>query len=85
MHELLHPTGEFSARLLIITLMISPLALIFCQGRFIQWLERNRRYFGVAAFGYALQHTIFYLLDEGSFSGVIGELDRTYIWTGWHC
>lgn len=83
MHELLHPTGEFSARLLIITLMISPLALIFRKGRFIAWLKRNRRYFGVAAFGYALQHTVFYLLDEGSVSAVINDLSSLYIWTGW--
>lgn len=82
-HRLLHPTGEFAARLLIITLMISPLALIFKGARFTAWLKRNRRYFGVAAFGYALLHTVFYLIDEGSLARIIGELDDFYIWTGW--
>lgn len=82
-HQLLHPTGEFAARLLIITMMISPLALIFRKSRFIGWLKRNRRYFGVAAFGYALQHTVFYLIDEGSMARILGELGDFYIWTGW--
>ncbi|OAN78920.1 iron reductase [Jannaschia sp. EhC01] len=82
-HGLLHPTGEFSARLLIITMMISPLALIFKGSRFVAWLKRNRRYFGVAAFGYALLHTIFYLIDEGSLTAVTNDLPKLYIWTGW--
>lgn len=82
-HRLLHPTGEFAARLLIITMMISPLALIFKGSRIIAWLKRNRRYFGVAAFGYAFLHTIFYLIDEGGLVEALGELDDFYIWTGW--
>ncbi|MEJ6391038.1 sulfite oxidase heme-binding subunit YedZ [Gymnodinialimonas ulvae] len=82
-HGLLHPSGEFAARLLILTMMISPLALIFRQSRFIGWLRHNRRYFGVAAFGYALLHTVFYLIDEGSLAAVTGDLPKLYIWTGW--
>lgn len=82
-HNLLHPTGEFSARLLIITMMISPLALIFKGNRFIGWFKHNRRYFGVAAFGYAALHTTFYLIDEGSLAAVTNDLPKLYIWTGW--
>ena len=48
-HELLHPTGEFSARFLIIAMLASPLALVFRGWRGPQWLKKNRRYFGVAA------------------------------------
>ncbi len=82
-HNLLHPTGEFAARLLIITLMITPLAMIWPQKGWTRWLRRNRRYFGVAAFGYALLHTVFYLIDEGSMGAVVSDLPKLYIWTGW--
>ena len=81
--ELLHPTGEFSARFLIIAMLASPLALIFRNARFPKWLKKNRRYFGVAAFAYALLHTIFYLVDKDSLQPVLAELPKLYIWTGW--
>jgi sulfoxide reductase heme-binding subunit YedZ len=81
--ELLHPTGEFSARFMIIAMLASPLVLLLKGWRGPLWLKRNRRYFGVAAFGYALFHTILYLIDEGSVADVIGELPLLYIWTGW--
>lgn len=82
-HQLLHPTGEMSARLLIITMMATPLALLFKGWRGPRWLKKNRRYFGVAAFVYAALHTVFYVIDKGSLDRMLGELDRTYIWTGW--
>jgi len=82
-HRLVHPTGEFSARFLIIAMLATPLALWLKGWRGPQWLKRNRRYFGVAAFGYALLHTIFYLIDKSSFATVMNELSRLYIWTGW--
>ncbi|MFK8033904.1 MAG: ferric reductase-like transmembrane domain-containing protein [Hyphomicrobiales bacterium] len=46
-------------------------------------MKKNRRYLGVAAFGYGLLHTIFYLIDKSSLTTVVGELQRLYIWTGW--
>lgn len=82
-HELLHPTGEFSARFLIIAMLASPLALVFRGWRGPRWLKKNRRYFGVAAFAYALLHTVFYLIDKGATAGVISDLPKLYIWTGW--
>lgn len=82
-HILVHPSGETSARLLIVTMMATPLAMLLKGWRGPQWLKRNRRYFGVAAFGYALLHTVFYLIDKGSTAKVISELPRFYIWTGW--
>ncbi|MDF1873789.1 ferric reductase-like transmembrane domain-containing protein [Vannielia sp.] len=82
-HRLVHPTGELSARILIITMMITPLVLLFRSAAFPRWLKKNRRYFGVAAFGYAALHTIFYLVDKGSTATVLSELSRFYIWTGW--
>lgn len=82
-HQLLHPTGEFSARFMIIAMLASPLALIFKGWRGPLWLKKNRRYFGVAAFFYALFHTVLYLIDTGTLAKVLDELPRLDIWTGW--
>lgn len=82
-HKLLHPTGEFAARFLIIALMITPLAMLFRAHRWPRWLMKRRRYLGVAAFGYALFHTVFYLIDEGAIALSVAELSKLYIWTGW--
>jgi len=82
-HQLVHPSGETSARLLIVTMMATPLAMLLKGWRGPLWLKRNRRYLGVAAFGYAVLHTIFYLLDKASLTTVVDELPRLYIWTGW--
>ena len=81
-HQLLHPTGETSARLLIISLMATPLMMLL-KGKFgSRWLVKNRRYFGVAAFAYALLHTVFYLVSE-PFARVLAELTDLEIWSGW--
>jgi len=82
-HDLLHPTGEFSARFMIVAMMATPLALLFRGRRWTNWLLRNRRYLGVAAFGYAVLHTIFYLIDKAGLDSVLSDLPRIYIWTGW--
>ena len=82
-HGLLHPTGETSARLLIISMMATPLVLLFKGWRGPLWLKKNRRYFGVAAFGYAALHTYVYLVDKGSLDRILSEATRFDIWTGW--
>lgn len=81
--NMLHPTGEFSARFMIIGMMASPLVLVFKGWRGPQWLKRNRRYFGVAAFGYAALHTTYYLIDTATVAKVLADLPKLYIWTGW--
>ena len=83
MHRLLHPTGEFAARFMIIAMMISPLVLLLPTWRGPRWLLQRRRYLGVAAFGYALAHTVFYLIDVGAIAWTANELAQTAIWTGW--
>ncbi|MBV6638641.1 MAG: ferric reductase-like transmembrane domain-containing protein [Mameliella sp.] len=82
-HILVHPTGEFAARFLIIAMLATPLMLLFKGGRGPRWLRKNRRYFGVAAFAYALAHTVFYLVDKTTLERIVDELPRLYIWTGW--
>lgn len=82
-HKLLHPTGEFGARLLIITMLATPLALVLRGWRGPRWLKKNRRYFGVAAFGYAALHLVFYFIDRSTLTKVFGEITHLDIWTGW--
>jgi len=80
---LLHPTGEFSARFLIIAMMLTPLRMLFPNSGFIRWMVKRRRYFGMASFFYALFHTILYIVDMGSLRAIIGEFLALGIWTGW--
>ncbi|MCT4553124.1 MAG: ferric reductase-like transmembrane domain-containing protein [Pelagimonas sp.] len=80
---LLHPTGEFGARMLIISMLATPLALLLKGWRGPRWLKKNRRYFGVAAFGYALLHLLFYVIERASLDKILGEVTDLDIWTGW--
>jgi sulfoxide reductase heme-binding subunit YedZ len=64
--DLLHPSGEWSVRLLILALMLTPLVQLFPQAQIVRWLVRRRRAFGVAAFGYAALHLLFYVLEMGT-------------------
>ena len=81
--EILHVSGEYSARLLLLTLAITPLSLFFNASSWPQWLMQRRRYFGVASFAYALLHTVVYLLRKGSFDLVVQEAADFSMWTGW--
>lgn len=61
---LMHATGEFSGRFLLFSLIATPLVILLPNTLLPQWFNRNKRYFGVAAFGYALLHTVVYLIEE---------------------
>lgn len=80
---LLHPTGETSARLIIIAMILTPLRMLFPKARFWAWMMRRRRYFGVAAFGYALLHTVLYVVHKGNLEAILGEFLVFGILTGW--
>ncbi len=82
-HEMIHPSGEFSARFLIVAMMATPLAMLLRGWRGPKWMKKNRRYLGVAAFGYALLHTVLYLIDKAALDPVLSELPKFSIWTGW--
>jgi methionine sulfoxide reductase heme-binding subunit len=81
--ELLHPTGEFSARLMIVAMMLSPLLTIFGPKPWLNWLVARRRNLGVAAFGYAVLHLIFYIIDIETVANMLAEIGALGIWTGW--
>jgi methionine sulfoxide reductase heme-binding subunit len=81
--DMLASTGEWSARLIIIALAITPLAQLFPGSGAVRWLVRNRRAIGVAAFAYALLHLVFYVLDMETATNMVAELGAPAIWTGW--
>jgi methionine sulfoxide reductase heme-binding subunit len=81
--ELLHPTGEFSARFMIIAMIIAPLIDLFGPRAWLRWMMARRRYFGLAAFGYAVLHLVLYVIDMGALEGMLAEALAPGIWTGW--
>jgi sulfoxide reductase heme-binding subunit YedZ len=81
--DLLHPSGELSARLMIIAIAISPLISLFGPRKWLQWLAVRRRAFGVAAFAYAVLHLVFYIIDMGNVADLVAEALAPGIWTGW--
>jgi methionine sulfoxide reductase heme-binding subunit len=81
--DLLHPTGETSARLMIFAMILSPLAAVIGQPGWLRWLIARRRYFGVAAFLYALLHLVFYVIDMQTLADMLAEFTAPGIWTAW--
>jgi methionine sulfoxide reductase heme-binding subunit len=81
--DLLHPSGEFSARLMIVAMMIAPTIAVFGPRGRLRWLLARRRALGVAAFGYALLHLVLYVVDMGSLDDMAAEFAAPGIWTGW--
>ena len=79
----IHGSGEFAARFMIISMMATPLMLLTKGSRFARWSRANRRYFGVAAFGYAALHTLAYVLAEGTVDRVLAEATEFDMLTGW--
>jgi len=81
--EIIHASGEVSARLLLLSLAVTPLRLFFSGSNWPNWLLRRRRYFGIAAFVYAAMHTLVYL-DRKMGSGLLlQEAMEFSMWTGW--
>lgn len=82
-HGLLHPTGEFAARFMIIGMMASGLLLLFRSQRWPRWLLHHRRDIEVAAFLYAVLHVAVYVIDRGTLDRIVDQLPQLRIWTGW--
>jgi sulfoxide reductase heme-binding subunit YedZ len=81
--DLLHPSGEMSIRLMILAMLPGPLSEFFGLNRFFRGWIAVRRNLGVAAFGYALLHLIFYIFDMNNLAAMLAELGIPGIWTGW--
>ena len=81
--EIIHASGEMAARLLLLSLAITPLRLFFSESNWPNWLLHRRRYFGVASAAYAGLHTLVYL-DRKIGSGLLlQEAAEFSMWTGW--
>ena len=76
-------SGEVSARLLLLSLAITPLRLFFSESAWPNWLLQRRRYFGVAAFVYAVMHTLVYLERKVGSGLLLQEAAEFSMWTGW--
>ena len=81
--DLLHVTGELAAELMIAVMIVTPLRMLFPKARWLVWTARHRRAFGVAAFGYAALHTLFYVVDMETLRNILAEFWALGIWTGW--
>lgn len=81
--DMLQPTGEWSARLMIIAMVLSPLVSLLGPKPWLGWLVQRRRALGVAAFAYAMLHLGFYLIDMGNIDDILAEFWALGIWTGW--
>lgn len=78
----LKETGEIGTRLIIVTLLISPLLLIFKKLKVLKWMAQNKRYFGVASAIYMLLHTLIYVVYL-NFDQIMADLSQaTYVF-GW--
>ncbi len=81
--DLIHPSGEFSVRLMIVAMMVSPLRAILGRRGWLDWLLSRRRALGVAACGYGVLHLAFYLYDMGDWGMIAEEALIFSIWTGY--
>ena len=81
--EILHLSGEWSARLMMLTMAITPFRLMFPNADWPNWLLHRRRHFGVAAFVFALVHTVVYIDRKRDLSLILEEAAAFAMWTGW--
>jgi methionine sulfoxide reductase heme-binding subunit len=81
--DMIHPTGEFSARLMIVAMMLGPLAAVIGPKPWLRWMLARRRALGVGAFAYAVLHLGFYVADMGTLDAMLDEWLAPGIWTGW--
>ncbi len=81
--EVVHISGELSARLLIVAMAATPLTLLLPGQSVSRWLMRHRRSFGVASFAYGLLHTLVYVERTGVLADVVDEAADPGYLTAW--
>ena len=82
-HNLLEPSGEASARLLILALCATPLSMLLPGWWGSRLLIRNRRAIGVASFLYGCVHLALYVASVNDLGAMWQQLGWTYILLGW--
>ena len=81
--EYLHWTGVQSARLLLLTIAVTPLLRLLPRMPAIRWLMRRRRDVGLVTFFYALAHTVAYLVRKSDLQLILSEGFEAGLLTGW--
>lgn len=81
--EIIHSSGEFSIRLMLLAMAATPLMLLFPGKSVPRWLLKNRRYLGVASFAYAALHTLVYLDKTALLDDVLADAGLLEYATGW--
>lgn len=85
--HLINQSGEWSIRLLILTLAVTPLRLLLKQAglgpHWPMWLFKRRRSLGLAAFLYASLHLSTYLIRQANLNVVIFDLQTAAYLAGW--
>lgn len=81
--EVVHASGEWAVRLMMLAMAATPLLLMFPGRPVPRWLMRHRRSFGVAAFAYALVHTLVYMSRTEGLAEIMAEGAESPYLTGW--
>ena len=81
--EFIHITGDWSARLLILTLSVTLLRKLMPKQRWTAWLVQQRRYLGVATFAYAVPHLAAYLARLWGTGRIPDEAIEPGMLAGW--
>ncbi len=81
--HVLQASGEWAARLLIVTLAVTPIRMIFKGRHWPMWLFKRRRDLGLAAFLYALLHLAIYVVRQSNMHVVLYDLQYKEYFAGW--
>lgn len=81
--EFIHASGDWSARLLLAALAVSPVRMLMPRARVSRWLLARRRDLGVATFCYAALHTLVYVARKADFNLIVTEGAGVELLTGW--
>ncbi len=82
-HYLLHPSGKYATRLMLVAMAITPLQMLWPANPCNRWLMKTRRHWGVAAVAYALLHTVLYVIDEGVLWDILAGVSKPSYLFGW--
>lgn len=81
--QVIHQTGLWSAGLLLVALLITPLRKFLNSARWFMLILRHRRAIGVASFAYAALHTAVYLERKWGADLIVKEALEPSLATGW--
>jgi sulfoxide reductase heme-binding subunit YedZ len=83
LHHAVGESGQWAVRLLILTLSVTPLAMLFKGWEFTRYLRKGRRYFGVASAVYATLHVTAYAMGEGTLAKILSQVTEPEYLAGW--